>query len=114
MGRRRRGRRRRPRYLGGGGDGRLAMCHALAGTRRLRSVRSNHLTAPSRRRAPWDVLPPQVEVSGSQTNLLTPWYDGRAEIIPFRYLPVLLGGNGMSHVGWALVTCHPRVKKLRV
>ena len=26
--------------------------------------------------------------------------DGRAEIIPFRYLPVLLGGKGTSHVEW--------------
>jgi hypothetical protein len=39
-------------------------------------------------------------VLGSQTDLRTPWYDGRAEIIPFRYLPVLLGGKGTSHVGW--------------
>jgi hypothetical protein len=41
-----------------------------------------------------------AKVSGSQTDLLTPWYDGWAEIIPFRYLPVLLGGKGTSHVGW--------------
>jgi hypothetical protein len=34
--------------------------------------RPNHLTAPSR----------------PQTDLLTTWYDGRAEIIPFRCLPV--------------------------
>jgi hypothetical protein len=33
--------------------------------------------------------PGAKKVSGSQTNLLTPWYDGQAEIIPFRYLPVL-------------------------
>jgi hypothetical protein len=38
-------------------------------------------------------VPPWAKVSGSQTDILTPWYDGRAEIIPFRYLPVLLGGK---------------------
>jgi hypothetical protein len=43
---------------------------------------------------------PGAKVSGSQTDLLTPWYDGWAEIIPFRYLPVLLGGRGTSYVGW--------------
>jgi hypothetical protein len=53
------------------------MWHALAGTRGL-----------------W------AKVSGSQTDLLTPWYDGPAEIVPFWYLPVLLGGKRMSHVGW--------------
>ena len=42
-------------------------------------------------------LRPGAEVSGSQTNVLTPWYDGRAEIIPFRYLPALFGGKGISH-----------------
>jgi hypothetical protein len=26
-----------------------------------------------------------AKVSGSQTDLLSPWYKGRAEIIPFRY-----------------------------
>jgi len=41
-----------------------------------------------------------AKVLGSQTDLLTPLYDGRAEIIPFRYLPVLLGGKGTSHIGW--------------
>ena len=45
--------------------------------------------------------PPQsptrsLEVSGSQTDLLTPWYKGLAEIIPFRYSPVLLGGQGTT------------------
>ena len=44
-------------------------------------------------------LCPGAEVSGSHTDLLTPWYDGWAEIIPFRYLSVLLGGKGTSHVG---------------
>ena len=43
---------------------------------------------------------PGAKVSGSQTDLLTPWYDGWAEVFPFRYLPVLLGGKGTSHVGW--------------
>ena len=42
---------------------------------------------------------------GSQPGLLTLWYDGRAEIIPFRYLPVLLGGKGMWHVGWVMGAC---------
>ena len=41
--------------------------------------------------------PPQsptrsVEVSGSQTDPLTPWYNGRAGIIPFQYSPGLLEG----------------------
>jgi hypothetical protein len=35
-------------------------------------------SADSRRRAPWDVPPPWAKVLGSQTELLTPWYDGRA------------------------------------
>jgi hypothetical protein len=39
-------------------------------------------------------LCPGAKVSGSHT----PWYDGWAEIITFRYLPVLLGGKGTSHV----------------
>ena len=39
-----------------------------------------------------------AKVSGSQTDLLTLWYDWRAEIIPFQYLPVPLGGKGKSHV----------------
>ncbi|MFN9904485.1 MAG: hypothetical protein ACK55Z_38065, partial [bacterium] len=40
--------------------------------------------------------PPWAEVSGSQTDLLTPWHDGRAEIIPFQYMPPLLGeGKGI-------------------
>jgi hypothetical protein len=41
---------------------------------------------------------PGAKVSGSQTDLLIPWYDGWAEIIPFQYLPVLLGGKGTSNV----------------
>jgi hypothetical protein len=45
-------------------------------------------------------LCPGAKVSGSQTDLLTPWCDRRAEIIPFGYLPVLFGGKGTSHVGW--------------
>jgi hypothetical protein len=45
-------------------------------------------------------LQPGAKVSGSPTDLLTPWYDGRAEIIPFQYLPVLPGGKGTSLVGW--------------
>ena len=40
------------------------MGHAIADTRGLRHpfVRPNHLAAPSRRRAPWDVPPPLGEV----------------------------------------------------
>jgi hypothetical protein len=41
----------------------------------------------------------KVQHKGAQTDLLTPWYNGWAEIIPFRYLPVLLEGKGTSHVG---------------
>ena len=40
------------------------------------------------------------------------WYDGRAEIIPFRYLPVLRGG--MSHLGWGMGDLPSQGKKLRV
>ena len=77
------------------------MRHVIADTRRLRqrsdlhSVRPNHLAV----RAPWDVPPPWAKDSGSQIHLLTPWYDGRVEIIPFRCLPVFLAGKGTSHVG---------------
>jgi hypothetical protein len=53
---------------------------------------------------------PGAKVSGSQTDLPTPWYDAWAEIIPFRHLPVLLGGKGTSHVGRTRVTCYPREK----
>jgi hypothetical protein len=35
-----------------------------------------------------------LEVSGSQTDHLAPWYKGRAEIIPFRYSLFPLGGKG--------------------
>jgi hypothetical protein len=38
--------------------------------------------------------------SGSQTDLLTPWHAGRAEIPPFNYIPPLLGGKWISNVGW--------------
>ena len=34
-----------------------------------------------------------------------------AEIIPFRYLPVLLGGKGTSHIGWDTGDCNPTEKK---
>ena len=55
-----------------------------------------------------------AKVSGSQTDLRTPWYDGRAEIIPFRYLLVLLGGKGTSHVGWDTSDLPSQGEKLRV
>jgi len=79
----------------------LAMWHAFADTRGLRppSVSPNHLASGDG--APRGTcLCPCAKVSRSQTDLLTPWHDGRAEIIPFRYLPDLLGGKGTSHVGW--------------
>ena len=43
--------------------------------------------------------PPQsptrsLKVSGSQTDLLTPWCNERAGIIRFQYSPGLLGGKG--------------------
>ncbi len=40
--------------------------------------------------------------------------DGWAEIIPFRYLPVLLGGKGTSHVGWDTGDLPSQGEKLRV
>jgi hypothetical protein len=46
----------------------------------------------------WSALADTRELRHTKVRLLTPWYDGRAEIIPFRYLPVLLGGKGTSHV----------------
>ncbi len=51
--------------------------------------------------------PPQsptrsLEGLGSQTDPPTPWYNGRAGIIHFRYSPGLLGGKGTSHVGPAM------------
>ena len=55
-----------------------------------------------------------AKVSGSKTDLLNPWYHGRAEIIPFRYLPVLLGGKGTSHVGWETGNMPSQGKKLQV
>jgi hypothetical protein len=58
-------------------------------------------------------LCPGAKVSGSQTDLLTPWYDGWAEIIPLRYLPVLLGGKETSHVGWDTGDLLSQGKKLR-
>jgi hypothetical protein len=57
---------------------------------------------------------PGAKVSGSQTDLLIPWYDGWAEIIPFQYLPVLLGGKGTSNVSRGDTGDLPsRGKKLR-
>jgi hypothetical protein len=79
------------------------------------SVRPDHLVAPKTQRDPWALdLYPGAKVSGSQTDLLTPWCDGWAEIIPFRYLPVLLGGKGTSHVGWDTGDLTSQGKKLRV
>jgi hypothetical protein len=72
------------------------MWHAFADTRGLRPPtapssqshsRSLETARPVGRASAW------AKVSGSQTDLLTPRHDERAEIIPFRYLPVLLGGN---------------------
>jgi hypothetical protein len=87
----------------------------LADTRGLRppSVRPNHPAAPWRRRAPWDVPPSWGEGFGIPTRSPDPLYDGRAEIIPFRYLPVLLGGKGTSHVGWDTGGLPSQGKKLR-
>jgi len=93
------------------------MWHAFSETRGLRppSVHPNHPAAPYRRRAPRDVLfRPGAKVSRSQTDLLTPWHDGRAGIIPFRYLPVLLRGKGTSHVGWDTGDLPCQGRKLRV
>ncbi len=64
------------------------------------SVRPNHLAAPGDGAPRGTCLRPGAKVLGSQTDLLNPWYEGRAEIVPFQYLPVLLGGKGTSHVGW--------------
>ena len=63
------------------------------------SVRPNHLADPLRRRALG-----RASAMGEGFRIPNrspePWYDGRGEIIPFRYLPVLLEGKGMSHIGW--------------
>jgi len=51
------------------------MWHALAATHKRVQTVSGPPQSPIR----------SLEVSLSQTDLLTPWHDGRAEIIPFRY-----------------------------
>jgi hypothetical protein len=87
------------------------MWHAFADTRGLRppSVRPNHLAAPWRRRARWDVPPPLGNRFGipkpSRTRRFRdpnrpPGTTGEPKSSLFRYLPVLLGGKGTSHVGW--------------
>jgi hypothetical protein len=63
--------------------------------------------------------PPQsqtrsLEGSGSQTDPLTPWYNVRAGIIPFRYSPHLLGGKGTSHIGWETGELTSKGEKIRV
>ena len=55
-----------------------------------------------------------LEGSGSQTDPLTPWYNVRAGIIPFRYSPRLLGGKGTSHIGWETGELTSKGKKIRV
>jgi len=40
-----------------------------------------------------------AEVSVSQADLVTPWHDRRAEIVPFHYISLLLGGKGTAHAG---------------
>ena len=41
----------------------------------------------------------QVEGLGSTADPVAPWHSRRAEIIPFHYMPPLLGGKRISHVG---------------
>ncbi len=53
-----------------------------------------------------------VKVSGYQTDLWTP--GGRAKIIPFRYMPALLRGQGISHVGCDTGDLPSQGKQLRV
>jgi hypothetical protein len=49
----------------------------------------------------------------AQTVSLTPWYNGRAGMIPFRYSPDLLGGKGTSHVGWDTGDLPSKGKQIR-
>ena len=44
-------------------------------------------------------MPPWAKGSGSQTDILTPWYDGRAEIIPFRFCRCSLEGKREVMIG---------------
>ena len=57
---------------------------------------------------------PGEEDSGSQTDLLTPWHDGRAEIIPFQHMLALLGGKGISHEGSETGDLPSHGEKLRI
>ena len=68
---------------------RLALWHAFWQHTRGRKTVAGTQQSPTR----------SLEGSGSQPDPLTPWYNGRAGIIPFRYSPDLLGGKGTSHVG---------------
>ena len=45
-------------------------------------------------------LRPGAEISGSQTDLSTPGTTGGPRSSLFQYMPTLLGGKGISHVGW--------------
>ena len=76
---------------------RLAVWHAC----RQHPQKIRPRWVPNRlRSSPITVTPTRsLEVSGSQTDPLTPWYNGRAGIIPFQYSPGLLRGKGTSHVG---------------
>ena len=58
------------------------------------------------------MLRPWAEVSGSQTDFLTPWHDGRAGIIPFQ--SATLGGQEISHGGWDTGDMPCQGEKLRV
>ena len=70
------------------------------GTRLVKLTKLNSLLRLPRSCMRGTCLRLGAKVSGSQNDLLTPWHDGRADIIPVRYLPVLLGGKSISHVGW--------------
>ena len=73
---------------------RLAMWHAWrtqGGPSQSPSRSLETSLSPARPRG--TCLRPGAKVSGSQTDLLPPWYDGRAEITG-RYR------KGTSHVGW--------------
>jgi hypothetical protein len=67
-----------------------------------------------RQRAPWDMPPPWVKVSGSQPDLPTPGTTGGPRSFLEGIMPVLLGGKGTSHVGWDTGDLPSQGKKLRV
>jgi hypothetical protein len=90
----------------------------MADTRGLRppSVRPNHLAAPWRWRAPWDVPPPLGEGFGIPNRSPDPLVRraGQNNSSPSDICRFSLGGKGTSHVGWDTGDLPSQGKQLRV